>query len=353
MAAWLDGRKVCVALPLVGLLSFCLYSMMLSEPKRRLKQIHYAAKDDENLFDLDNGINNSFNEFIPPTHLRYSTARKNTTERSMSDKLGRRPRRRLPNAIIIGVRKGGTRALLEFLKLHPKIKACSTEVHFFDVEENYQLDLDWYRRKMPKSLPGDITIEKTPAYFVTDKVPERVQQMSTDVKLIVTLRDPTERAISDYVQVFTKKRKRSQSFEEFITQDKEQKILKTSTKTVQVGVYIKHLRNWLKYFPLSQLHFVSMEEMKVNPAKELQAVEKFLNIEPFIKKEHFYINETKHFPCVTMPDKTKGENAGCLSETKGRPHPTVRNDIRTLLQNYYRPYNLELYKKAQRDFHWP
>ena len=353
MAAWLNRPNVCVALPLVGLLTFCLNSMMLSGVERWIKQIHYAAKDDENLFDLDNDVNNSFNESEPPTHLRYSSAGKDATESSMRDKLGRGPRKRLPNAIIIGVRKGGTRALLEFLKLHPKIKACSTEAHFFDVEENYQFGPDWYRQKMPKSLPGDITIEKTPAYFVTDKVPERVRQMSTNVKLIVTLRDPTERAISDYVQIFTKKRKRPQSFEEFITQGKEQKILKTSTKTVQIGVYVKHLRNWLKYFPLSQLHFVSMEEMKVNPAKELQAVEKFLDIEPFIKKEHFYINETKHFPCINLPNKKKSEKAGCLSETKGRPHPSVRNDIRTLLQNYYRPYNLELYKEAQRDFHWP
>ena len=51
--------------------------------------------------------------------------------------------RRLPRAIIIGVKKGGTRALLEFLKEHPDVRAPSQEVHFFD--RHYDRGLDWYR----------------------------------------------------------------------------------------------------------------------------------------------------------------------------------------------------------------
>jgi len=52
-------------------------------------------------------------------------------------------RRRLPQAIIVGVKKGGTRALLEFLKEHPDVRAPSHEVHFFD--RHYDRGLDWYR----------------------------------------------------------------------------------------------------------------------------------------------------------------------------------------------------------------
>jgi len=51
--------------------------------------------------------------------------------------------RRLPQAIIIGVKKGGTRALLEFLRIHPDVRAPGPEVHFFD--RNYDRGLDWYR----------------------------------------------------------------------------------------------------------------------------------------------------------------------------------------------------------------
>lgn len=51
--------------------------------------------------------------------------------------------RRLPKALIIGVKKGGTRALLEFLRLHPDIRALGSEPHFFD--RHYARGLDWYR----------------------------------------------------------------------------------------------------------------------------------------------------------------------------------------------------------------
>ena len=43
---------------------------------------------------------------------------------------------RLPDVIIIGAKKGGTRALIEFIKLHPAIKSAGPEVHFFDY--NYE-----------------------------------------------------------------------------------------------------------------------------------------------------------------------------------------------------------------------
>lgn len=84
-----------------------------------------------------------------------------------------RPRytqRRIFQALIIGVRKCGTRALLEMLFLHPKIQKAAGEVHFFDRDDNYNLGLEWYRQKMPYSFADQVTIEKSPSYFVTPEV---------------------------------------------------------------------------------------------------------------------------------------------------------------------------------------
>lgn len=61
--------------------------------------------------------------------------------------------KRFPQAIIIGVKKGGTRALLEFLRTHPDVRALGAEAHFFD--RFYDRGLDWYRygaRDSPSSL---------------------------------------------------------------------------------------------------------------------------------------------------------------------------------------------------------
>ena len=51
--------------------------------------------------------------------------------------------KKLPQALIIGVKKGGTRALLEFLRVHPDIRAVGAEPHFFD--RNYENGFEWYR----------------------------------------------------------------------------------------------------------------------------------------------------------------------------------------------------------------
>lgn len=51
--------------------------------------------------------------------------------------------KKLPRALIIGVKKGGTRALLEFLRVHPDVRAVGAEPHFFD--RHYGNGLEWYR----------------------------------------------------------------------------------------------------------------------------------------------------------------------------------------------------------------
>lgn len=111
---------------------------------------------------------------------------------------GLTPSRKLPDALIIGVKKGGTRALLEFVRLHPDVRAAGSEVHFFD--KYYKKGYQWYRHCMPPTLEGQVTMEKTPSYFITKEVPKRVHNMNPATRLIVVVRDPVTRAVSDYTQ---------------------------------------------------------------------------------------------------------------------------------------------------------
>lgn len=90
------------------------------------------------------------------------------------------PNRHLPGTLIIGVKKSGTRALLEFIRLHPDVRAAGCEVHFFD--RHYAKGLHWYRSHMPATIDGQMTMEKTPSYFVTREVPRRVHHMNPGTK---------------------------------------------------------------------------------------------------------------------------------------------------------------------------
>lgn len=262
---------------------------------------------------------------------------------------------RLPGAIIIGSKKCGTRALLKQLSLHSRILTAGREIHFFD--RHYNRGLEWYRKQMPLSKPGEITMEKTPGYFITREAPERIYSMmkkfSLETKFIVIVRDPVDRVISDYAQGLAKNEKtkeRRKSLEERIFLSSNEKIVDENSYLIRIGLYAKHLKKWLKFFALSQIHFVSGEELINKPWKELEAVQKFLNISVEITKENFWFNKTKKFYCV----REKGEaEPNCLGETKGRKHPKIDQETIKVMRNFYSPYNKKFYKMVHRDFGWP
>ncbi|XP_073463066.1 heparan sulfate glucosamine 3-O-sulfotransferase 3B1-like [Aquarana catesbeiana] len=255
--------------------------------------------------------------------------------------------KKLPQAIIIGVKKGGTRALLEFLRVHPDIRAVGAEPHFFD--RNYDMGLDWYRDLMPRTLDGQITMEKTPSYFVTKEAPARISAMSKDAKLIVVVRDPVTRVISDYTQTLSK-RPDIPTFESLTYKNRTTGLIDISWSAIQIGIYAKHLENWLQYFPMRQILFVSGERLITDPAGELGRVQDFLGLKRIITDKHFYFNKTKGFPCLKKAEGSSKPH--CLGKTKGRTHPNIDPEVVQRLREFYRPFNMKFYQMTGHDFGW-
>uniref|UniRef100_A0A8C6V4M3 Sulfotransferase n=1 Tax=Neogobius melanostomus TaxID=47308 RepID=A0A8C6V4M3_9GOBI len=255
--------------------------------------------------------------------------------------------RRLPQALIIGVKKGGTRALLEFLRLHPDIRALGSEAHFFD--RHYARGLDWYRTMMPKALEGQVVMEKTPRYFVTMDTPERVHAMSGQVKLIVVVRDPVTRAISDYTQIISKTPD-IPAFESLAFKNQSTGEIDAQWSPLWIGLYALHLQRWLDWFPLSQIHLVSGERLISDPAGELGRVQDFLGLQRIVTDKHFYFNKTKGFPCLKKPEGSSKPH--CLGKTKGRPHAPIDPEVLQKLRDFYRPHNERFYQLTGKDFGW-
>lgn len=203
---------------------------------------------------------------------------------------------------------------------------------------------------MPPTIEGQITMEKTPSYFVTKEVPRRIFNMSKDIKLILVVRDPVTRAISDYTQTLTKK-PWIKTFEQLAFLDNVTRVVDTSWGAVRIGVYAKHLERWLRYFPLSQMHFVSGERLITDPAGEMAKVQDFLGLKRIITAKHFYINETKGFPCLKKPEGSG--NPHCLGKTKGRQHPKVGDHVLKRLRDFFRPFNAKFYQMVHQNFGWP
>ncbi|XP_042307490.1 heparan sulfate glucosamine 3-O-sulfotransferase 3B1-like [Sceloporus undulatus] len=270
-----------------------------------------------------------------------------TSASSLSSFLNGAGSKRLPQALIIGVKKGGTRALLEFLRVHPDVRAVGAEPHFFD--RNYERGLPWYRELMPRTLDGQITMEKTPSYFVTKEAPARISAMSKDTKLIVVVRDPVTRAISDYTQTLSKKPD-IPTFESLTFKNRTTGLIDTSWSAIQIGIYAKHLENWLLYFPIGQILFVSGERLISDPAGELGRVQDFLGLKRIITDKHFYFNKTKGFPCLKKAEGSSKPH--CLGKTKGRTHPSIDQKVVQRLREFYRPFNMKFYQMTGHDFGW-
>ncbi|XP_021413507.2 heparan sulfate glucosamine 3-O-sulfotransferase 4-like [Oncorhynchus tshawytscha] len=255
--------------------------------------------------------------------------------------------KKLPQAIIIGVKKGGTRALLEALRVHPDIRAVGNEPHFFD--RNYEKGLDWYRDLMPSTLEGQITMEKTPSYFVTSHAPKRIHTMARDIKLIIVVRNPVTRAISDYTQTLSKKPE-IPTFEVLAFKNRTLGLIDASWSALRIGIYALHLETWMQYFPLAQMHFVSGERLIVDPAGEMGKVQDFLGLKRIVTDKHFYFNKTKGFPCLKKPEDSSTPR--CLGKSKGRTHPKIDPDVIRRLHKFFKPFNMMFYQMTGQNFEW-
>ncbi len=217
---------------------------------------------------------------------------------------------------------------------------------------------------MPLSNQNQITIEKTPKYLVDRQVPRRVFRMNPDIKLIVVVRNPVERAISEYVQSKEnriKKRNIVRKRQTFGIPLNDSTVVRNmiydnngrirlDKPMIRNGLYVEHLKNWLKYFPLKQFLFVNGESLIKTPSVELQRMETFLNLKHVIKEEHFVFNQRKGFPCIYKPLDSK--EVKCLNEQKGRKHPVIDEDVLDDLNELFRPYNKKFFQTINQEPWW-
>ncbi|XP_069110326.1 heparan sulfate glucosamine 3-O-sulfotransferase 1-like [Argopecten irradians] len=263
-------------------------------------------------------------------------------------------RQRLPTCLIIGVKKAGTGAMVQYLKLHPDIVVADRELNFFDYERNYNLGFDYYKTLMPMSYEGQITMEKTSNYFHNKETEWRVHSMNSSMKMILLVREPIARAVSDYLQRKLKDKDTMDlqpTFEELIIRPKNGKI-NEGYPGIRPSFYYKHMVRWLKYFPLTQFHIVDGDNLVRNPYEEMFAVENFLGLPHLITRDRFVFSEKKGFYCMSLDGVNGTRQEQCLSKGKGRKHPDIDEGVMEMLTDLFRPLNQQFYKLIGRKFDW-
>jgi hypothetical protein len=187
----------------------------------------------------------------------------------------------LPNYLIIGAARSGTGWLAKNLMLHPEVFMHNKkELHYF--ESQYDKGIDWYKQKF-KNADAIAIGEGTPSYLYYDHVAELIKKHMPDVKLIVSLRDPVDRAYSHYL--FRERERQAQNQ----TLTFEQKIDATP-RLVEEGQYARKLQRYYDIFPKENILVVLYDELKNDPENYLKRVYSFLGVStefrsPLINKE--------------------------------------------------------------------
>ena len=253
-----------------------------------------------------------------------------------------------PEVLMIGVPKCGTGSVRTFLNEHPNIamEMNSEGVQYFNLR--YMRGSEWYRHRMPCSTRDQLTVENSPQYFISEEAPKRVFDYNPNMKMIVTVRNPIARLESEFTQMLIGRPQflTGRSLHENVIDPENGKINHKKT-LVSKSIYIKHLKNWLEYFPVEQIHFVDGDELTQTPLKELGKIERFLKIKTFFTKQHFAYVERRGFFCLQ-----RQQGVECLEKGKGRHHPQINSKLMRKLKAFYAPYNEELFVTFGRKFNW-
>jgi hypothetical protein len=152
----------------------------------------------------------------------------------------------LPTFVGIGVPRAGTTWLHALLEGHPDVfvPTARKEIRFFD--RHYDRGLSWYEGFFPPagSAGAYRSIgEISPQYFYCDECASRIASTLPDVRLLLMLRHPVDRAYSNYGFVVQRRNYRG-TFEEFLA---------TRPRAVDMGFYGPHLRTYLSLFHPSRI----------------------------------------------------------------------------------------------------
>jgi hypothetical protein len=207
-----------------------------------------------------------------------------------------------PGFLIVGAQRCGTTSLFKFLSQHPAVLPAVYHkgVHYFDT--SYDRGIEWYLGHFPMArkaeavreslgVPG-ITGESSPYYMFHPLAPERIKRDLPDVRLLVLLRDPVERAYSAHTHEQARGFE-DQPFERALELEQEriagqrERMLADPTYNsphfqhnayVTRGQYVEQLEHLESVFGRDRLHVVDSDEFFAEPRPAFDAVCDFLGL---------------------------------------------------------------------------
>jgi hypothetical protein len=198
---------------------------------------------------------------------------------------------RLPDFLIIGAARCGTTWLYECLKAHPEIYLPASkrpEPHFFMKQAEYARGLRYYSDRYFTDVGSALVAgEASTSYLYRPYVAPRIARHLPDVKLIVILRNPVDRAFSNYI-VSRRNGLETLPFSRAIREEAARLAHPQSDFEREIcpfayidrGRYHAQLACYLALFPRDRLHVLLFDDVVHEPAEVLRSTQAFLGVDP-------------------------------------------------------------------------
>ncbi len=297
-----------------------------------------------------------------------------------------------PDFMLIGGAKCGTTSFSSYLPKHPQVKPTPfKEPNFWSWQLFSKADYqNLFVNSTPAYSPGDqqqICGDYSTSYLPNPMVPRRVRARLPDTKIIVLLRNPIDRAYSHYIMAKRGNIEPDHSFDEIVLKEIEEipalldahqrGFLDTNSRTNahrshpsgQTISVVKHDKNWTAYpiasdedlftfyktsymfrslyhdqlwrwmqlFPRNQILIIQAERFFASPQQVLGEISEFLNLIPYQ---------------FSPEDVAYTLGGGVSNPHKPGSYEDMSKATRTMLKEYFAPYNQKLFELIGEQYDW-
>jgi hypothetical protein len=176
-----------------------------------------------------------------------------------------------PDFLGLGAQKAGTSWISSCLYDHPQVCIPIKDLHFFSRERNWVRGITWYEEQFARCGPKSMAGEFSTSYLADPVAPGRIHEHYPRVRMITCLRNPAERAFSNFLndlQAGTLPPRAS--FEEAV---------ESHPEYTQQGAYASQLRRYLDLFPRESMLIVLYDDLQRDPLPFMSSIYRFLEVD--------------------------------------------------------------------------
>jgi hypothetical protein len=187
-----------------------------------------------------------------------------------------------PEFAIIGSQKSATTFLQTVLQSHPEVFIPDGELATFEDPQYADFDRDEFASRFAPGESATAVGLKRPSYLHEPAVAPRLAKHLPDLKLVVALRDPIERAISAYFHQmrhsFAAVKDVNVGLQAILRGEWKKEYPRTS-QIIDYGAYHSQLSRYLQHYDPDRFFATTYRSIKETPKDTLRALCGFLKIE--------------------------------------------------------------------------